>query len=342
MRIKQLFPLPRACFACSGAALLLLCGVLPAAGVCAAPSDDAAEVSHLMQAGQLDEAIKKIDAALAQKPADARLRFNKGMIFAQQNKPTEAIAILLKLTEDFPDLPEPYNNLAVLYAANGQYESARIALDRAISNNPGYGTAHENLGDVYAELARQSYDKAVKLDAGNASAKAKTAALRANVLAATPRAPIRQPVIQTVKNVLASSDASSPAAPGTARAAIGKPPEDTADKADRAAVMATIAAWADAWSARDVQAYLDLYGPDFIAPHGQSRAGWAAERASRIRSKRHISVKVEEPAVTLAGDNATVQFQQLFVSNKLRSTDRKTLILIRRNGQWRIREERLG
>jgi len=294
-----------------------------------------------MQAGQLDEAIRKVDAALAQKPADARLRFNKGMILAQQNKPTEAIAILLKLTEDFPDLPEPYNNLAVLYAANGQYESARMALDRAIANNPGYGTAHESLGDVYAELARQSHDRAVKLDAANASAKTKTVALRTSVLAATPRAAVRQPVVQTAKNVLATADASAPVA-GAAKPAAGKSLTDPVDKADQAAVMAAVAAWAHAWSARDVQAYLDLYSSDFVVPHGVSRVSWTAARTSRIRGKRHISVKVEEPTVTLTGDSATVQFRQLFISDKLRSADRKTLTLVRRDGQWRIREERVG
>jgi tetratricopeptide (TPR) repeat protein len=343
MPIKEFLLQARNFFTRSGAALLLLCGALLPAAVRAAPVDDAAEVSRLMQAGQLNEAIKRVDEALAQKPGDARLRFSKGMILARQNKPTEAIAILLKLTEDFPDLPEPYNNLAVLYAANGQYESARVALDRAIVNNPGYATAHENLGDVYAELAGQSYEKAAKLDSGNASAKAKTVALRASVLASVPRVAAKQPAAQTAKNVLAAVDISAsaaPGAPGTARQAAGKPAAEVVSSADQSAVMATVAAWADAWSARDVKAYLDFYSPDFILPRGLNRASWVAERISRISSKRSISVKVEEAVVTLTGDSATVQFQQLFVSDKLRSTDHKTLTLIRRDGRWRICEER--
>jgi tetratricopeptide (TPR) repeat protein len=345
MQIREFLLQARNCFTRSAAVLLLLCGALLPAAARAAPVDDAAEVSRLMQAGQLNEAMTRVDAALAQKPGDARLRFSKGMILARQNKPTEAIAILLKLTEDFPDLPEPYNNLAVLYAANGQYESARIALDKAIVNNPGYATAHENLGDVYAELAGQSYDKAAKLDSGNASAKAKTVALRANVLASVPRVALKQPATPTVKNVLAAIDTSTSAAPGTPGTAgppASKPSAVAVSSADQSAVMTTVAAWADAWSARDVKAYLDFYSPDFVVPRGLNRAGWMAERTSRISSKRRISVKVEEPVVTLAGDSATVQFQQMFVSDKLRSTDRKTLILIRRDGRWRIREERAG
>jgi tetratricopeptide (TPR) repeat protein len=340
MRIKEFLLQPRHCHIRFGAALLLLCTTLLPVAVRAASGDDAAEVSRLVQAGQLDEATKRVDAALAQKPGDARLRFSKGMILARQNKPTEAIAILLKLTEDFPDLPEPYNNLAVLYAANGQYESARVALDKAIVNNPGYATAHENLGDVYAELAGQSYEKAAKLDSSNASAKAKTVALRASVLASVPRDAAKQPAAQAAKNVLAAVDTSASGAPGTGRQSAGKPPADAASSADQSAVMAAVAAWADAWSERDVKAYLDFYSPDFILPRGLNRASWVAERTNRISSKRRISVKVEKPVVTLTGDSATVQFQQLFVSDKLRSTDRKTLTLIRRDGRWRISEER--
>ena len=39
----------------------------------------------------------------------------------------------------------------------------------AIRTNPGYATAHENLGDVYARLAGESYTQALQLDSNNAS-----------------------------------------------------------------------------------------------------------------------------------------------------------------------------
>ena len=86
--------------------------------------------------------------------------------------------MFLKLTEDFPELPEPYNNLAVLYAQNKQYEKARAALQMALRDHPEYAVAHENLGDVYAKLASQSYDKAVQLNAANAAARAKSSAIQ--------------------------------------------------------------------------------------------------------------------------------------------------------------------
>jgi len=333
-------------------AALVLCAALFAAPTLAA-GDESAEISSLVQSGQLAEAMKRVDAGLAQKPADARLRFSKGIILAQQNKPTEAIAVLLKLTEDFPDLPEPYNNLAVLYAANGQYESARIALDKAIASNPGYGMAHENLGDVYAELASQAYEKAARID-GSAGARAKVAAIRTSVQGAAPgivarQAPPQQQQ-QTGRNVLAATDTSTAmpaAAAQTAKAATAPmPPTAKAAEpnrdAEQAAVLAAVNAWAGAWSARDVKAYLDFYSADFVVPRGMSRDKWTAERTDRITGKQRISVKIEAPKVRLDGDRATVQFRQEFSSDKLKSTDQKTLTLVKRDGTWRIREERVS
>jgi hypothetical protein len=124
------------------------------------------DINKLMRAGQYAEALTKTDAVLAKHPRDAQLRFTKGLILAEQNRSAEAIAVFTKLTEDFPDLPEPYNNLAVLYAADGQYDKARAALDMAMRTNPTYATALENLGDVYAKLASQAYDKALQIDPG--------------------------------------------------------------------------------------------------------------------------------------------------------------------------------
>ena len=131
-----------------------------------------------MRAGQSSEALAKVDAFLAKNPRDMQMRFIKGVVLTEQGKTTEAITIFTKLTEDHPDLPEPYNNLAVLFAASGQYDKARAALDMAIRTNPSYATAYENLGDVHAKLASQAYDKALQLDSGNVNAKSKLTLLR--------------------------------------------------------------------------------------------------------------------------------------------------------------------
>src|SRR4029077_13377674 len=82
------------------------------------------------------------------------------------------------LTEDYPELPEPYNNLAVLYASKGKYDKPRNPLARAIRTHPSDAIAHENLGDVYAKMASEAYDKALQLDRSNAAAQTKLAMIK--------------------------------------------------------------------------------------------------------------------------------------------------------------------
>lgn len=141
-------------------------------------ADEFSDTSQLVRANKFAEALVKVDSYLANKPADPQMRFLKGVIQRNLGKQTEAIATFTSLTQDYPELAEPYNNLAVLYAAQGQYDKARAALEMAIRTNPGYATAYENLGDVYARLAAQAYNKALQLDSGNTLVPPKLALIR--------------------------------------------------------------------------------------------------------------------------------------------------------------------
>lgn len=152
--------------------------LLALSGAAAAQADGLREVSRLFEQRQLDQALDRVEAFLASRPRDARGRFMKGLILAEKSKSDEAIKVFTSLTEDFPELPEPYNNLAVLYASQGQYEKARAALEMAIRTHPGYATAHENLGDIYAKMASQAYEKALQLDSANTTARTKLNLIR--------------------------------------------------------------------------------------------------------------------------------------------------------------------
>ena len=158
--------------ACTGAGLLAALLAVPAY------ADELADVTKLLRAGKAAEALTRTNAFLAKNPADPQMRFMKGVLLTEQNKSDEAIAIFTRLTEDYKDLPEPYNNLAVLYAAGGQYDKARVALEKAIRTNPSYMTAYENLGDVYGKLASQAYDKALALGTTAPPAASKLTLLR--------------------------------------------------------------------------------------------------------------------------------------------------------------------
>lgn len=135
-----------------------------------AQSSDFEQADQLYRLGQFERALERVDAYLAARPQDARGRFLKGRILTAQNKPAEAMTVYTALIQDYPELPEPYNNLAVLHAGRGEYDSARLALEMAIRADPAFAAAHENLGDIYARMALQSYERAVKLDRNNGSA----------------------------------------------------------------------------------------------------------------------------------------------------------------------------
>ena len=139
--------------------IALACGVLPVS------ADEYSDVSQLMRSGKTTEALAKIEQQLITRPRDPQMRFFKGLIQRDTGRQAEAIATFTELTQEYPELPEPYNNLAVLYAAQNQFERARAALEMALKNNPRYAVAYENLGDVYARLAAEAYDKALQIDA---------------------------------------------------------------------------------------------------------------------------------------------------------------------------------
>ena len=154
--------------------VLLAALALVAGSVAAAPADDLKEAQRLYGQGKLPSALEKVDAYIAAQPKDPQGRFLRGLVLTEQKKTPEAIEVFTRITEEFPELPEPYNNLAVLYAAQGNYDRAKTTLELAIQTHPSYAIAHENLGDVYARLAGRAYDRALQIDRNNPSAKTKS------------------------------------------------------------------------------------------------------------------------------------------------------------------------
>lgn len=150
-----------------------------AMGLGAAPAwaDVYSDVGQMVRAGRLAEALARADRHLVTKPRDPQMRYLKGVIQRESGQLAEALATFTQLTEDYPELPEPYNSVAVLHAAQGEYEKARAALEMAIRTNPSYATAHENLGDVQARLAGQAYCKALQLDPSNSTLRSKVGTL---------------------------------------------------------------------------------------------------------------------------------------------------------------------
>jgi len=322
-------------------------------------ADALQDISKQIKQGQHAQALEQIDKYLAGKPKDAQGRFLKGIVLTEMNKPNEAITVFSKLTEDYPELPEPYNNLAVIYAQQKQYDKAKQALEMAIRTHPSYATAHENLGDIYARLASQAYDKALQIDSSNSSAQNKLALIRdlmstagrpgkagkpgTAVADTRPIEPVK--LAEAAKPAPAAVAAAPTPAPGVAP---GKPveapkPAPTGNAGDaKNEITRVIDLWAAAWSRKDVKAYSSAYARDFKTPAGESRATWDAERQKRINKPGAIQVSYESLRISVDGDSATVKFRQHYKSASLKTSSNKVMLMGKRDGKWQILQERVG
>jgi Flp pilus assembly protein TadD/ketosteroid isomerase-like protein len=331
--------------------------------------DPLQDANQLFRQGQFDRAMERVNGYLATRPKDARGRFLKGLILTEQNKPGEAIKVFTDLSQDYPELPEPYNNLAVLYASQGAYDKARNSLEMAIRTHPSYATAHENLGDIYAKMASQAYDKALQLDRSNQAAQGKLNLIK-DLFSQTPRpqgkvavakadtaaAPAPQPAPEPkAAKPAAPAPQAQPApkpqvAEAPAPAATAKPAPDAKENAKAAAaargnddVLKSVNGWARAWSSNDVPGYLSFYAADFQMPKGMSRSAWEAERKARIAKPRKIEVEVDSPRVKFDEKNrAIVSFRQHYKSGAMDVTSTKTLVMVKNGEKWLIQQERSG
>lgn len=139
---------------------LLACTVAAASSLAWAQTAPYAQVQRLIGAEQFDQALALADGWLQNQPRDPQMRLLKGVIQSQTQQTQAALETLTAITQEFPELPEPYNNLAVLHAQAGDLQEARVALEMALRINPAYSTAHRNLGDVYVQMALQAYQQA--------------------------------------------------------------------------------------------------------------------------------------------------------------------------------------
>jgi tetratricopeptide (TPR) repeat protein len=339
------------------ACTLLLCASL------AAHADDIEVADSLFKQGQRSQAMEKVNSYLANNPKDARARFLKGLILTEQGKTADAIKIFSALTDDYPDLPEPYNNLAVLYAGEGQYDKAKELLEKAINTHPSYATAHENLGDIYAKMASQAYDRALQLDQNNTAMQTKLTLIQNLFAKGSPDIlpPARiTPVSRKIKTAPVVAEAAQPqpdrpaSAVTTASAVSAAPaiepkseikpavvPEQIAKKDNSKEVEETVMAWAAAWSAQDTDKYLSFYADDFKTPGGETRAAWEAIRRDRVSTPKYIHVGIRIMTIQFTDNaHATVRFHQSYNASHLKASGHKTLLMVKSGDKWLIQEER--
>ncbi|TCT09751.1 tetratricopeptide repeat protein [Paralcaligenes ureilyticus] len=135
-------------------------------------------INTMLNQGRNQAALDIIEKRQAQEQAgamigtDVQLLFLHARALAALGRTNEAIKMYSDMTTLYPELPEPWNNLAALYIKQGKLEMARDALTMALTANPKYSVAQANMGQVQLMLARQSFDNAAKLGQSSARAKA--------------------------------------------------------------------------------------------------------------------------------------------------------------------------
>lgn len=182
-----------------------------------------ADARALASIGDLDGALKKLDDYLKNHPYDVEAQLLRGVVLSRRGDIDQAVQSFQKLVAQEPGLAEPHNNLAVLYAAQGRFEEARLALLQATEIDPDYDTAQENLGDLYVKLANVAYRRVYESDSTNvrafekSQALARTPELRSALGIAPPTIPLqtRGGAVRTATRDLPTGPTSNQAAIAT-------------------------------------------------------------------------------------------------------------------------------
>lgn len=193
----------RACAVAVASAAALLCA-LPAAPVLAQsvgfpggaapgakgfqPSGDPgmADAEKAAQQRRYAEAIERFDKVIAANPRNVQARFERAWALSQAGREDEAVQAFHEIAQEYPELPEPHNNLALIYARRGDLKRAEAELLAALEAKPGFAIGYTNLGDVYRKLAERSYAEALKRNPGDARARTGLAAVGTKAAAKAP------------------------------------------------------------------------------------------------------------------------------------------------------------
>jgi tetratricopeptide (TPR) repeat protein len=297
------------------------------------------EINKLLNEKRYQEALSQINAQLSTRPKDADALFLQAVTLTRLERTKEAIASYKKLIDAHPNLPEPRNNLAVLYARLGEFQSAEQALQSALNTDPSYATAHGNLSDLYKTLASIAYNKALSLDNGKQPPASPGSRLRLiDELRSNKPAPVEG------KSPATAAKTARAAAPlKTAPEPLPQRPGTTTENEKTAAlndIEGSVRGWANAWSQQDVAGYLNSYSAAFIPPGNIDRETWNEQRRDRIKSPGFIKIEIEQLEIQpLNSQAASVTFKQRYQSDRFAETTRKLLLLQLEEGQWRIVQE---
>jgi tetratricopeptide (TPR) repeat protein len=164
----------------------------PAMSAGPAVRDNTPEIDASIAQKNWNAALTQLDARIASNPRDVQAQFKRATVLTHLGRDDEAISAFVAITQSYPELPEPYNNLAALYAKQGRYTEAREALETATKANPNYGLAYENLGDLYLRLAASAYQRAQGLGQASGVSQQRLADIQKIVSPPKSAAPVKK------------------------------------------------------------------------------------------------------------------------------------------------------
>lgn len=131
-------------------------------------------IDRLIVENQWRDALKHIAQALKHNPQNVQLKFKRAVIYSRMGDNPTAKRYFNELIRFYPEIVEPYNNLAAIYASEGNLVKARELLLQAVTINPNFSMGYENLGDLALQgknpdtaQALQYYEKAASLAPDN-------------------------------------------------------------------------------------------------------------------------------------------------------------------------------
>lgn len=284
--------------------------------------------SHATSTGQ---------ALLSQQPENARIQFLTALAFQYNNQPKRAQHYYQKIIRSHPELPEPRNNLAMIYLQQGKHDQAVDLLITSLETHPAYATAWQNLSNLYQGLASEAYRKALS-EENNASSVLHNIKLTA--LTSLHLIPVQSktPGVKTMPQIQL---AKAPATPEQENSSKNTNPQtDTAKQLDQI-LTHIIQNWAAAWGNKQFGTYINAYTANYKG-NNSSHNAWVDYRRSRIKRPGKISVKISN--IHIKSRNATraiIDFHQTYKSATYQDKIAKRIYLTKINNNWKISREKI-
>ncbi len=255
-------------------------------------------------------AIETGELLLKQNPKRADVQFLTAYAYQMKRRTARATDLYKSLIRQHPELPEPRNNLAMIYLAKGDHDTASKLLVEAINTHNSYATAYENLSRIYTGIASEAYRRALSESSESAKYSQKIE------LAALTQLEIFN--LQSTTTIPGSGESEQPT--------------DTS-------LVEHVKLWAKAWSNKDFATYINFYSNEH-RPKFHTHRAWVEHRRKRIMRPGDINVKVSDINVLSESKNLVIlDFVQSFDSATYSDRVKKRLSFRRIGLQWKITNE---